>query len=71
MKGRAGTVPPAAGTAGPATAVGVGAAERAAGAAGCGLAAAATPPACVWATAGTTASTVSVRSGGTYVVFNS
>jgi len=61
VKGKAGTVPPAAGTAGPATAGGAAAGDWYA--AGCG-----TPTA---GTAGTTASTVSVRSGGTYVVFNS
>lgn len=59
MKGSAGTVPPAAGTAGPATAGKVGALPG--NAAGWALGAAAG----AGATAGTTASTVSFRSGGT------
>jgi hypothetical protein len=59
VKGRAGTVPPAAGTAGPATAGGVAAGDLYVAAAGCGLGTAA------GCTAGTTASTVSLRSGGT------
>lgn len=59
-------MPPAAGTAGPATAGGVAAGDRYVAAAGCGLGTAA-----AGCTAGTTASTVSLRSGGTYVVLSS
>lgn len=75
VNGRAGTVPPAAGTAGPATAGGVGTGDLYAGgppaAAGCcELGTAPTPPAV--GIAGTTASTVvSLKSGGTYVVLSS
>lgn len=64
MKVSAGTVPPAAGTAGPATAGDGTAGDLTGAAVGCGLGA--TAP-----TAGTTASTVSLSSGGTYVVLSS